>query len=76
MRLNVEKIVKANWKVFLNRNKNIKFEDYGKCLDGEDYQKECDKNIIRSNIHGMYHQEVKKSTLSVFDDERCYENII
>ena len=47
MRLNVEKIIKTKWKLILNLNKNIKFENYGKCLDGDDYQKECDKKIFR-----------------------------
>ena len=31
--------------------KNIKFEEYKKCLDGEDYQQECDNFIIRSINH-------------------------
>ena len=56
--------------------KNIKFEEYKKCLDGEDYQQECDNYIIRSINHEMVLQKVKKSTLSIFDDKRCYINNI
>ena len=59
-----------------SQSKHIKFEEYKKCLDGEEYQKECDNYIIRSINHEKYLQEVKKSTLSVFDDKRCSENII
>ena len=59
-----------------NQSKNIKFEDYKKCLDGEDYQQECDNYNIRSINHEMVLQKVKKSTLSIFDDKRCYINEI
>ena len=59
-----------------SQSKNIKFEEYKKCLDGEDYQRECNNYIIRSINHGMVLQEVKKSTLSIFDDKRCYINNI
>ena len=55
-------------------SKNIKFEDYYNCLFGEKYQQECDNYIIRSLNHEMYLQRVKKSTLSIFDDKRCYKN--
>ena len=58
------------------QSKNIKFEEYKKCLDGEEYQKECDNSIIRSINHEMILQKVKKSTLSIFDDKRCYINNI
>ena len=30
------------------QSKDIKFEEYKKCLDGEEYQEECDNYIIRS----------------------------
>ena len=30
------------------------------------------ENVIGSTNHGMHLQEVKKSTLSFFDDKRCY----
>ena len=59
-----------------SQSKNIKFEEYKKCLDGEDYQQECDNYIIKSINHEMILQKVKKSTLSVFDDKRCYINNI
>ena len=59
-----------------SQSKNIKFEEYKKCLDGDDYQKECNIYIIRSINHEMVLQEVKKSTLSIFDDKRCYINNI
>ena len=59
-----------------SQSKNIKFEEYKKCLDGEEYQRECNIYIIRSINHEMVLQEVKKSTLSIFDDKRCYINNI
>ena len=59
-----------------SQSKNIKFEEYKKCLDGEDYQQECDNYIIKSINHEMVLQKVKKSTLSNFDDKRCYINNI
>ena len=54
--------------------KNTKFEEYYNCLFGKDYQQECDNYIIRSLNHEMYLQRAKKSTLSNFDDKRCYIN--
>ena len=36
-----------------SQSKNIKFEEYKKCLYGEDYQQECDNYIIRSTNHEM-----------------------
>ena len=60
-----------------SQSKNIKFEEYKKCLDGEVYQRECNNFIIRSINHQMVLQKVKKkSTLSIFDDKRCYINNI
>ena len=59
-----------------SQSKNIKFEEYKKCLDGMEYQRECNNYIIRSINHEMVLQEVKKSTLSIIDDKRCYINII
>ena len=59
-----------------SQSKNIKFEEYKKCLDGEEYQRECNNYILRSINHEMVLQEVKKSTLSIFDDKRCYINNI
>ena len=58
------------------QSKNIKFEEYKKCLDGKDYQQECDNYILRSINHEMVLQKVKKSTLSIFDDKLCYINNI
>ena len=57
-----------------SQSKNIKFEEYYNCLFGGKYQQECDSFIIRSLNHEMYLQRVKKSTLSLFDDKRCYIN--
>ena len=59
-----------------SQSKHIKFEEYYNCLFGKDYQKECDNYIIRSLNHEMVLQKVKKSTLSIFDDKRCYLNEI
>ena len=59
-----------------SQSQNIKFEEYKRCLDGEEYQKECDIYIIRSITHDMVLQKVKKSTLSIFDDKRCCVNNI
>ena len=55
-----------------SQSKHIKFEEYYNCLFGGEYQKQCDNHIIRSLNHEMYLQKVKKSTLSLFDDKRCY----
>ena len=59
-----------------SQSKNFKFEEYKKFLDGDDYRQECDSYIIRSINHEMVLQKVKKSTLSIFDDKRCYINNI
>ena len=60
--------------ILKSQSKHIKFEEYKKCLDGEKYQSERNNYILRSINHEMYLQEVKKLTLSIFDDERCYIN--
>ena len=52
--------------------KHIKFEEYKKFLDEEDYQRECNNYIFRPINHEMHIQEVKKSTLSIFDDNRIF----
>ena len=57
-------------------SRNIKFEEYKKCLDREEYQQVCDRYIIRSINNDMILQKVKKSTLCIFDDKRCYINNI
>ena len=59
-----------------SQSRNIKFEEYKKCLDGEEYQEECNNYILRSINHEIHLQETKKSTLSIFDDKRCYINNI
>ena len=59
-----------------SQSKHIKFEEYYNCLLGKEYQKECNNYIIRSINHEKFLQEVKKSTLSLFDDKRYYINII
>ena len=59
-----------------SQSKHIKFEEHYNCLFGKEYQKECNKYNIRSMDHEMVLQEVKKSTLSIFDDKRCYINNI
>ena len=57
-----------------SQSKHNKFEENYNCLFGGEYQKECDNYIIRSINHEMVLQEVKKSTVSFFDDKRCYIN--
>ena len=57
-----------------SQSKNFKFEEYKNSLDGEKYQEECNNYILRSINHEMHLQEIKKSTLSIFDDKRCYIN--
>ena len=59
-----------------SQSKNIKFEEYYNCLFSREYQRECDNYILRSINHEMVLQKVKKSTLSIFDDKRCYINNI
>ena len=67
-------IVKIKKGVSKSQSKHKKFEEYKKCLDGEEHQRQCDEKILRSINHDMYLQRVKKSTLSFFDDKRCYIN--
>ena len=55
-----------------SQSNHNKFEEYYICLFGGKYQKQCDIYIIRSLNHEMYPQKVRKSTLSNFDDKRCY----
>ena len=59
-----------------SQSKHINFEEYKNCLDGEEYPRESNTYIIRSINHEMRLQEVKKSTLSLFHDKRCYINNI
>ena len=60
--------------ISISQSKHIKFEGYYSCLFGREYKKECINYILRSINHEMLLQVVKKSTLSVFDDKRCYIN--
>ena len=57
-----------------SQSKNIIFEEFYNCLLGRTYQQECNNYILRSINHEMHLQVVKKSTLSFFDDKRCYIN--
>ena len=57
-------------------SKTIKIGAYKKCLCKEKYQRECDNYILGSLKHEMYLQKIKKSSLSIFDDKRCYINNI
>ena len=54
-----------------SQSKHNKFEEYKKCSDGMGYQNECKNYILRSINHEMHLQEIKNSTLSIFDDKRC-----
>ena len=56
-------------------SKNIKFYGYERCLNNEIYQREYDNYISRSLNHEINLQKIKKSSLSIFDDKRCYINI-
>ena len=57
-----------------SHSKHIKFVENKNCLDGKEYQKECNNYILRSINHEMLFQELKKSTLSLSVDNRCYIN--
>ena len=57
-------------------SKHIKFEEYKKCMDGKKYQQECDNYFHCSLNHEMFLQKTKKSTLSHFDDKRCFAKLI
>ena len=58
------------------QTKNIKFNEYYKCLFGDDYQKECENFVIRALNHEMFMQKVTKNSLSSFDEKRKYTNNI
>ena len=55
-----------------SQSRNIKFEEYKICLDGDEFGNECINCISKSINHDMYMQGIKKTTLSVFDDKRNY----
>ena len=65
--------LEINGKFLANLNRKIlNFRVYKKCLDGSDYQKNCENFIIRSRIHEMYFQQTQKPRLTPFDDKRCH----
>ena len=43
-----------------SQSKRIKFKEFEKCLEGDDYQKQSDNFIFRSISQEMYLQKVKK----------------
>ena len=56
-----------NWKVFLNLIQHtVDLNNIKKCLDGEKYQKESDKDISKSINHEMYLQKIKKNNIIYF----------
>ena len=57
-----------------SQSKNIKFYEYKKILEQEEYQKEFNNYILRSLNHEIVLQEFKKSTLSTFGNKGCYIN--
>ena len=72
MLLNVERIVKKLKDDSKNQSKIIKFQENYNCLYGDEHQKECNIYVLRSINQKMFLQEFKKSTLSKFNDKRCY----
>ena len=67
-------IVKKVKGVSRSYSKNFRFQEFLNCLYGGEFLKECDNYFLRSVNYDMYLQRVKKSTLSIFDDKRCYIN--
>ena len=59
-----------------SQSKNPKFEECKKSSDGGKDQEECNIYLLRSINHEMHLEEIEKSTLSIFDDKRCYINNI
>ena len=53
-------------------SKKVKFEEYKKCLDGMQYQREGNNYILRTINHEMHLPDTKKLTLSIFDDKRSF----
>ena len=49
-----------------SQSKHVKFEEFKKCLDGEEYQRECNNYILRSVDHEMHLQETKKNQYYLF----------
>ena len=50
----------------ISQSKHIKFEDYKKCLNGEEYQRECKNYIVKSIDHETYLQQLKKLFIICF----------
>ena len=48
------------------QSKHIKFEEHEICLDGKEYQRECNTYFIRSINHKLHLQEVKKIYIIYF----------
>ena len=67
-------IVKKLKGISESQSRNIKFEEYYNWLFGGKYQQECDNSLIGSLNREMCPQRIKKTTLSQFDDKRCYIN--
>ena len=67
-------IVKKLKGISKSQSKHTKLDEYKKCLDGKENQRECNIYNIRSINHEMHLQEMKKMTLSFFDDKRWYIN--
>ena len=59
-----------------SQSKNIKFEVYKICLEGEENKNVSDNYILKSNNHEMYLQKIRKTTLSIFDDKKNYLDYI
>ena len=57
-----------------SQSNHKKFEEYKKCLDGLEYQRDCNNYILKPINHETVLQEINKSKLSIFDDKRCYIN--
>ena len=54
------------------QSKNINFEEYKICLDGEGLENECGNYILKSINHDMYMQGIKKTALSIFNDKKNF----
>ena len=59
-----------------SQSKINKFEDCRNCLDGEKYQEECKKFILRSIIHEIHLQELKISSVIYIILKLNHGNII
>ena len=42
-----------------SQSKNIKFEEYEKCLNGEKFENECVNYILKTSNHNIYMQGIK-----------------